>query len=109
MSLPWGGPVPSGPSNRIDFNTKQFNRANQNADGRKGPKVSPWGTGDPVSVLAGGSGDRIKPDRSGRKIIQKFQFSTDTDSGEMNEGLGLRGLRSSSGKVMNENSNGGKE
>jgi len=103
MSLPWGGSIPSGPNNRVDFNTKQFNRVNQYADGRKGPKVSPWGTGDPVSVLAGGSGDRIKPDRSGRKIIQKFQFSTDTE-GEMNDGVSQR-VRSLN-KVMNE---GGKE
>ena len=46
-----------------------------------------------MSALANGSGNRIRPERSGRKLIQKFQFSSDTEGGEEGKGRILRGGR----------------
>ena len=82
MSLPWGGTAPSGPQHR---------GALTKGPGLQRPRPSvgplrPWGGGgvdaSPPSALANGSGSRIRPDRTGRKLIQRFQFSTDTEGGE---------------------------
>ena len=59
----------------------------------RGPWGSPAPTAEPVSALANGSGNRIRPERSGRKLIQKFQFSSDTEGGEEGKGRILRGGR----------------
>lgn len=99
MSLPWGGSVPTGPSQRINFNTQQNASISEDTVNKRvntgGNKV--WNSSgafgslnssinivnseQPSSILSGGSGDRIKPDKQARKVIQKFQFSADTDSG----------------------------
>merc|ERR1719350_1321844 len=77
MSLPWGGSTPGGKRGATMGGTRPWAAEMP----RKGPKVSPWGPAEP-SVLGMGSGDRIRPERIGRKPIQKLQFSTDTEGGE---------------------------